>query len=224
MLQNSSVPRPNDYTNSVYFGDDLVMYYGVGDSNSTNLPIIDIGITEGDVCFESIGEEGTKEKEYYPLLKKKPDGCDIVDDRFIALDTLTEDSYLKDNNLQNILDLPEFNLNTNSNYYLSYRPSIIWKNVCQTGYFTRAKINKYDDPLHEVYKLQLALITVDSIFAFYLIIVGPLLYWQFYKKSEEDLTEFDKPLITLSIVETFFKILVIPFLLCACVVCGYYRN
>ncbi|CAG9319185.1 unnamed protein product [Blepharisma stoltei] len=221
LLQNSSDPRPDGYSNSLYFGDDLVLYYGIGDEDSTDLPIIDIAITQGNPCFES---ESGDSKSYYPLLKETPEECTITDDRFVTIDSLSEESYYQDNDNQDILSLPEFTLEENSLYYLSYRRSILWKKVCQTRYFTREKLHRYDDPLHEVYGLQLALLIVDSIFAFYFIIVGPLLYWWCYRRSEEDLTEFDKPLLTLTILEVFCKILVIPFLLCACVVCGYYRN
>ena len=53
-----------------------MLYYDRSDSFSELLPIVDLAISEGPVCFEPYGEEGYSNKTYYPLLNSTPDSCD----------------------------------------------------------------------------------------------------------------------------------------------------
>ena len=224
VVQLATDPAPPDYSEFVYLGEGSLLYYSYGNSSSTDAPIIDFAISEGDVCLQNVGDEASPGKTYYSLLNKIPSGCKYYDTRFFSLDNVNETEFYNDNNLQNIMSLQGFAPNPENNYMLSMRRSILWKEVCHDDYYSMSTLHDNKDPLKYILNLHIALLVLESVFAAYLIIVDPLLLYCFYKKSEEEINEYDQPLYTVLVVEKLVKIILIPVLLTICIVVGYYRN
>lgn len=224
-MLKAGLPKPDDYTHSTYFGDNYVLYYGYGNSTSTEAPIIDFSISEGLPCLQDPGDEATKDKNYYTLLKKKPSGCDYEDSRFIIIDNMDEVTFYNDNDLQNITSLPKLTLSSSIKYYFSYRTSVLWKDVCHSStYYSMNTLHDNREPFKYVNALHIAVLVIQSIFSFYLVFVDPLLLYYCYKKSEEEINEYDQPIYTILLVEKFLKIIMVPIILTTCIVVGYYRN
>jgi hypothetical protein len=224
IIQQSSDPAPANYNQMVYFGDNYNLYYYIGNASSTDLPIIDLAISEGMVCLQDPGQEGNTSKTYYTLLESVPKGCDYYDGRFQILDTLNETEFYYNNNLQNITELPQFTLSPDNMYYLSARTTILWKSVCKGGYYSMETLNNNKDPLKYILNIHISLLVIQSLVAAYLILVDPLLLYFCYKRSEEEINEYDQPLYSILIIEKFLKIIMIPIMLGTCILVGYYRN
>jgi hypothetical protein len=211
LLQSSKSSRPSNYNSSVYFGDDLVLYYQKGDAESTTLPIIDVKITEGLACYDEPGDQLNPNRSYYPLLKSTPDKCDYVDSRYVVLDNLTISRYLSENDYQNVTGLPDLGLDTESTAMLSYRRTILWKEKCMRGRYARYNLNEHDHAVDEAEDLQLLLLVVEIILAFYLIVIDPLLWLISFRTTKDKIDEFSERLVLLSLLEKMLKVVSIPF-------------
>ena len=223
-LQRSSDPKPSDFTSFIFLGNDYILYYGYGDSTSEEGPIIDFAISEGSNCLQDPGDEGSKSKSYYKLLKSTPKGCKYKDGRYVGIDSLDEKTFYGYNNLQNITSLPGLELNSDITYYLSYRNSILWKTVCHKDYYSMSTLHDNKEPFDYVYGLHLAVLVIEVIFASYFMIVDPVLLYFCYRKAEEEINEYDQPIYTILLVEKFLKIILVPVMLTTCIVVAYYRN
>lgn len=223
-IQNSTEPSPSGYARYIYFGGGYNLYFDYGNSTSTEAPIIDFGISEGSICLQNAGDEGTKTKSYYSLLKKSPSGCKYTDGRFEVLDQVDEVTFYQNNDLQNIVSLPELDLDPSIIYYFSLRRSILWKEVCHEHYYSMSTLYDNKDPLKYILNLHIALLVVQCIFATYLMIVDPILLYCLYKRSEEEINEYDQPIYSVLVFEKILKLIMIPVLLTVCVIVGYYRN
>mmetsp|Transcript_34485 Transcript_34485/g.60586 ORF Transcript_34485/g.60586 Transcript_34485/m.60586 type:complete len:405 (-) Transcript_34485:3833-5047(-) len=211
LLQSSQSPRPSEFNYSVYFGDDLVLYYQKADEESTVLPIIDVKISEGLACYDKPHDQYSANRTYYPLLESTPSKCDYVDDRYTVLDNITFDRYLSENDYQNITELPALDLDSQSNMMLSYRRSILWKEKCTRGEYARSNLNNLDHATDEAEDLQLLLLVVDVILALYLVVIDPLLWIVSLRFTREKIDEFSERLVLLSLLEKMTKIISIPF-------------
>lgn len=211
LLQSSQSPRPSAYNYSVYFGDDLVLYYNKADEDSTILPIIDVKITEGLACYDEPNDQYNSNRTYYPLLESTPSECDYFDDRYTVLDNLTMSRYLSENDYQNLTGLPQLDLDSISTMMLSYRRSILWKHKCVKGRYARSNLNELDQAIDEAEDLQLLLVVVEAILALYLIIVDPLFWVISFRVTREKMDEFSERLVLLSLLEKMVKVISIPF-------------
>ena len=217
---------PVDYSGSVDFGDGYQLYYDYGNSTSPYLPIIDFAISEGYVSLQNPGDECGYNPYSYSLLLSPQKECEYVDARYSIIDSQGAISFFKDNNLQNITNLQGFSfyVSQNNTYYLSMRTSILWKDVCHDHYYSRSTLQNNKDPLAYVLNLHIVVLVVESVFAAYLIIGDPLLLYFCYKKTEEEINEYDQPLYSILIIEKFLKIILVPILLTTCIIVGYFRN
>jgi hypothetical protein len=223
-LQLANQPQPSDFSFKAYFGDDFVLYYDKGNSTTSQAPIIDFGISEGTICLQNPGDETSAGKVPYPLLKTVPPGCDYYDTRFEKIDQIDEVTFYNDNDLQNITSLPMLQLNSNNQYYFSWRESILWKTVCQDHYYSMKTLHNNNDPFKYVLALHIVVLVFETVFCAYLVVADPLLLYFCYRKAEEEINEYDQPLYAILIIEKFLKLILVPIVLITCVVVGYYRN
>lgn len=227
LLQNASLPRPSDYPYSAYFGNDLVLYFDRGSDTSTEMPIIEIKITEGEVCYQYTGDEGNKDKTYFPLLLETPSFCDYYDDRYIFLDQLGDLAYTTENYNSNTVEIQTLlnnNLSNDNTWQLSYRRSILWKEKCQRGSYARNNLEDRENPVDNVKKTQLMSLITIILVTVYLVLLDPLMWYFLYRRSEEDINEYDQPLKTLYVVEKILKLIWTAILIIAVINCSYYRN
>ena len=96
--------------------------------------------------------------------------------------------------------------------------------MCREYYYSKDTLNDNKDPLNYILNLHIAVLVVQSVFATYLIVVDPWLLYFCYKKSEEEINEYDQPLYAILVVEKIVKLIMIPVLLATCILVGYYRN
>lgn len=219
-LQNAQEPGPNDFGYQVYFGEEMVLYYDKS-PDSNDLPIVDLAISQEGICFQEYNEE--PKDLYYPLLKEKPNKCEYEDSRYTQLDSLPQEKFFNENNQQDVVNtLPQLN-STSYNYIFSYRRSILWKEPCKGGYFSMENLDGNEDALERSENIQIALLVADCILAFYLMILDPIMYTCFYRKSEVDINEYDQPLFSMGVVERFLKIASLPVLIAACVITTKYN-
>jgi hypothetical protein len=227
LLQKASLPRPDGYPYSAYFGDDLVLYFDRGSDSSEEMPIIEIKITEGQVCFEDPGDEGNTSKSYFKLLKQTPSFCDEYDARYTVLDSLGDKTYTTQNynsDTEDLSDLLNTILSDTNLWQLSYRRSILWKEKCQRGSYAREHLDDREDPVDNVKRTQLMSLITIILLSTYIIIVDPLLWYFLYRRSEEDINEYDQPLKTLYVLEKILKLIWTAILVIAVINCAYYRN
>jgi len=222
-LQGPGQPTPTGFPFAEYFGESQVLYYS-NDDSSPILPIIDITITRGPVCFEDPGDEGFPDTEIYPLLAAAQDLCTYNDSRYIVLDQIAEAEYFKDNDFEGVVDLPGLGLKTDRNWVLAARRSIEWMPHCTQGSFSMLDVNDHRDPLPAITRVQIALLVAVCVLCGYLLLPDPLLNCFCYAKSPDDISEFDAPLRGMFTLERLVKLLLLPFTIAAVWIVTYHHN
>ena len=222
-LQGPGESTPTGFSYAEYFGDSQVLYYS-NDQDSSVLPIIDITITKGQVCFEDPGDENFAGSAEYPLLLESVSKCDYNDTRYVMLDRLSEVDYFADNDFQGVMKLPALGLRSDMYWVLSIRRSIEWLPHCAQGSFSMLDVNYHRDPLPSIVKVQIALLVAVCLLSGYLILPEPLLNCLCYKKSAEDISEFDNPLRALLTFEKLLKVLLVPFTVAAVWIVTFEHN
>lgn len=222
-LQGPGQPTPTGYPFAEYFGDSQVLYYS-NDASSSSLPIIDITITRGPVCYEDPGDESFPGTEPYKLLISTPEQCEYNDTRYILLDQIPETEYFQDNDFQGVVNLPGLGLKADKNWVLALRRSIEWLPHCSTGTFSMLDVSAHRDPLPAITRVQIALLVAVCVLCGYLLLPDPLLNCLLYAKSSDDISEFDAPLRGMFTLERLVKLLLLPFTIAAVWIVTYHHN
>ena len=219
-LQGPGEPTPTGFSFAEYFGDNMVLHYD-NDEESKDLPIVDVTITRGPVCYEDPGDEGYG---VYPLALVSKPPCTYNDSRYTVIDQIPETEYFADNDFEGVANLPRLGLSSDRNWTFSVRRSVEWLPQCAYGSFSMVDVNDHNQPIEDVTKVQIALLVAVCVICGYMLIVDPVLSCIIYTKNEEDINEFDRPLANLAVLEKLLKLLLLPFTVAAVWVTTYHHN
>ncbi|CAD8050935.1 unnamed protein product [Paramecium primaurelia] len=137
-----NLQKLND-TNIGYIYDLGKGFYFYYLKNTSNLPLIEFRVTEGDkVCRRNLNQNISPNRIDYPLMIDRRQQCENTDPLFKLIHSIDEEQFYLSNNVIYLQEkLPYFNIDTKYNWTIHSKTYIPWASNCRGQLF--------DDVIHE---------------------------------------------------------------------------
>lgn len=154
----------------------------INKENATGRPIVETRMTYGYPCWKGSYGATTRSDVNERLKKRRTSGCTQNDIRYTLWDTLSDQTVYTANNVptgggqtlgDSSVTATQFYYDTNTNWSLSYRQELYWKEGCESG--TIADLESKTDPFGEITGYQFTLVILNGIFG--LGILGLIIPW-----------------------------------------------